>query len=265
VAPWNSVPVSDQFVSFLYEEYGKATGLPTDARTSVAMADYYAFDSLQYRHAVNPHVPSAILEMGFVTSPLDRVVLATQQERLAWGIANAVDRYFRSGVAGATPSPYPSFTPTRTPTRSTTPTITRTFTPLATATATATGTPTPSPAAGGPAITGTVTTGVLKSPTRIRIPGLPTATYTPLPTPTPLTGTITSDGRWLPPSSPNGRFLPPPGSNAPPVLLDWSDDDPHGGSTQRAIGWRPFVWYQYYVPSLGRSIWVKGERVKAKE
>src|SRR3954453_3251211 len=34
VAPWGSMSASDKFVGFLYEEYGKATGLPTDARTT---------------------------------------------------------------------------------------------------------------------------------------------------------------------------------------------------------------------------------------
>src|SRR5262249_32792862 len=79
VAPWGFPPASDVFVGFLYEEYGRVTGLPTDARTSDAMANYYAFNPLKYRHALNPHVPSALLEMGFVTNPQDRLALTTEQ------------------------------------------------------------------------------------------------------------------------------------------------------------------------------------------
>src|SRR4051812_18846912 len=109
VAPWMSVPASDVFVGLLYEEYGRATGLPTDAMTSDNMSNYYAFNPVRYMHAVAPGVPVALLEMGFVTNPIDRRVMVTEQDKLAWGIANAVDRYFHSGAAGPTPSPYPSF------------------------------------------------------------------------------------------------------------------------------------------------------------
>ena len=56
-APWNSGPASEEFVRILYEEYGKATGLPSDPVTSVGMADYYAFNPVTYRHALSPGVP----------------------------------------------------------------------------------------------------------------------------------------------------------------------------------------------------------------
>src|SRR5205823_481655 len=171
VAPWGGVPASDTFVGYLYEEYGKATGLPTDAMTTPSMANYYAFDPIRYRHALDPSVPAAILEMGFVTNPTDRQELATEQDRLAWGIANAVDRYFRSGAAGPTPSPYPSFTPSRTPTPTSTPSIT----------------PSPVPATEMPG-----------TPPPVRAVMLTRTAGEQAPTPTPMTGTITADGRWLP-------------------------------------------------------------------
>ena len=259
VAPWSFPPASDKFVGFLYEEYGKATGLPTDARTSDSMANYYAFNPLKYHHALNPHVPSALLEMGFVTNPLDRLVLTTEQERLALGIANAVDRYFRSGAAGATPSPYPTFTPTITPTR----TQTATPSPSSTPSPTVTHTSTPVPPVIGIALTRTAI--VATQMTATSTPHLPTTTRTPLPTATPLTGTITTDGRWLPPMSPNGRNLPAVGSNAGRVLLSRASDDPHQLAEDRAITWRPFIWMQYYVPTIGRSIWVKGRYEEGKE
>jgi hypothetical protein len=252
VAPWGFPPASDKFVEFLYEEYGLATSLPTDARTSDAMANYYAFNPIRYRHALNPHVPAALLEMGFVTNPADREVLVNGQERVAWGIANAVDRYFRSGVAGATPSPYPSFTVTPIPTH----TATSTSTPSSTPSATATATVTPLPTELGLAL---IQTAAVTTPGRPTLtPRLPTATVTVSPTSTPVIGIITADGRWLPPLSPNGRRLPTPGTDAAWVFLGEASDDPHRGYSQLSPNWRPAMWRQYYVPSLGRSIWIKG-------
>lgn len=249
VAPWVSVPASDAFVSFLYEEYGKATGLPSDAFTSDAMADYYAFSPVRYRHALAPGVPSALLEMGFVTNPDDRKVLSTRQDSLAWGIANAVDRYFRSGQAGTPPTPYPTFTSTVTPTR----TPTNTSTPTSTSTPTPTGTATPIPTEFVPQATETAAFTTPQRPSAT--PTLPKPTFTPIPTSTPLTGTITLDGRWLPPLSQNGRNLPRPGTDAQPVLLDDSTQYIPLAADGREI---EQVWQQFYVPELGRSIWKKG-------
>ncbi len=248
VAPWVSVPASDSFAGILYEEYGKATGLPSDALTSEAMADYYAFNPVRYRHAITPGVPAALLEMGFVTNPEDRKALTTRQDDLAWGIANAVDRYFRSGAAGNTPTPYPSFTPTATPTS--TPTSIATSTPTATTTPTETATPVPTEQAVEATQTAAQATPLKPMPT------LPRPTSLPSPTATTQTGIITSDGRWLPPLSQNGHNLPLPGSKASPVLLTTSTQDrplaPDGRETEQ-------VWQQFYVPELGRSVWKKGE------
>jgi N-acetylmuramoyl-L-alanine amidase len=240
VAPWGSVPASDVFVGFLYEEYGKATGLPSDAKTSAAMANYYAFNPIKYRHAINPQVPAALLEMGFVSNAQDRAVMTRQADRLAWGIANAVDRYFRSGAAGPTPSPYPTFTPSKTPS------------PSRTSTSTATLSPTPVlSSVGTPGVVGPAQELMLTRTARSQI-------QQPSPTITPLTGTLTADGRWLPPVAPNGRRLPPPGSDAEPVLLGEADDDPGPDAQITIPGWQPHIWRQYYIPRLGRSTWSIG-------
>jgi len=244
VAPWVSVPASDKFVSFLYEEYGKATGMPTDPVTSVAMADYYAFNPVTYNHAIDGRVPAALIEMGFVTNPLDRQMLTQGQDRIAWGIANAVDRFFRSGAVGDTPTPYPSFTPTITPLPTETPTSTPTDTPTATPTYTAT-----------PAPTDFVPLALPPEPSATTTPKLPPATATPRPTATPLQGITTADGRWLPPLAPNGRTLPQPGSDAAPVLLSEAVDEPVLTADGRE---RQQIWEQFYMPELGRSVWRKG-------
>jgi hypothetical protein len=260
VAPWNSVPASDDFVGFLYEEYGKATGLPTDPMTSVAMANYYAFNPWRYRHAVTPNVPSALLEMGFVTNPVDREILTLGQDSIAWGIANAVDRYFRSGKAGPIPTAYPSFTPTdtptSTPTNTPTPTSTPTVTPTNTQIPTDTPTPMPTELAAGATETALVTTPVPLTPTTVlpQPTATPVPSKTPVPTPTPLQGIVTAGGRWLPPLSPSAMRLPQPGSVSPPVLLG-SDTE---NISLRANGReQEQVWQQYYIPDLGRSVWRK--------
>jgi len=76
---------------------------------------------------------------------------------------------------------------------------------------------------------------------------------------------VTEDGRWLPPLSPNGRNLPQPGSKAGWVLLGTAFEDVYTDYVLRSPEWKPFRWYQYYVPDLGRSIWVKGEAVPMRE
>ena len=247
--PWNSVPASNEFVRILYEEYGQATGLPTDPVTSVGMADYYAFNPVTYRHAVSAGVPGTLLEMGFVTNPEDRRVMTQEQDKVAWGITNAIDRYFRSGVAGKTPTPYPSFTPTTMPTYTSTPTSTSTSTSTNTPTDTATTVPTEL------AEWATATAALITPAPPTATPVLPRPSNTPVPTPTPLRGVITADGRWLPPLSPHVRGLPQPGSSAPPVLLTAEDDEKLMTATGRD---EIQSWQQFYIPELGRSVWRKG-------
>lgn len=260
VAPWNSVPASDDFVGFLYEEYGKATGLPTDAMTSVAMANYYAFNPWTYRHAISPDVPSALLEMGFVTNPEDRKILTLGQESIAWGIANAVDRYFRSGKAGPIPTAYPSFTPTVTPTSTPSNTPTPTSTPTVTPTETPIPTDTPTPVPTELMVEATQTalfiTPLPPTPT-VTVPqptATPVPTKTPVPTPTPLQGIVTADGRWLPPLSPSNRRLPQPGTAGAPVFLSQDTENIRLRANGRE---QEQVWQQFYIPELGRSVWRK--------
>ncbi|MDQ3706909.1 MAG: N-acetylmuramoyl-L-alanine amidase [Chloroflexota bacterium] len=249
VAPWDSVPASEKFVDLLYEEYGKATGLPVDVVTTDSMADYYAFSSVRYRHAITPGVPAALLEMGFVTNAEDRKVLSTRQDSIAWGIANAVDRWFRSGAAGPVPTQYATFTPTSTATG--TPTSTATETPTATMTPTETPTALPTELVEQATQTAALTTP--QPPTAT--PTLPRPTATPSPTATPLRPIITEDGRWLPPLALNGRNFPMPGSKAPPVYLsEETQYVPLGPDGREVVQ----VWEQFYVPELGRSIWKKG-------
>ena len=54
------------------------------------MRYYYAFNSRRYCHTVAPGVPQAIVENGFLTSPLDRVLLLGNPDLAAQGLAKGV-------------------------------------------------------------------------------------------------------------------------------------------------------------------------------
>lgn len=90
-------PIPDQddaLVRALYAEYGAATGLPRDDDAITrAMLYYYAFSSPRYRHTVAPTTPAAILEMGYLTNPIDRAFMLNSTEAVATGIARGILRF----------------------------------------------------------------------------------------------------------------------------------------------------------------------------
>jgi hypothetical protein len=65
------------------------------------MTGYYAFNSRRYCHAVAPGVPSAILEMGFLTSAADRALLLGNPDVVALGVARGILRFLDEVPAGA--------------------------------------------------------------------------------------------------------------------------------------------------------------------
>jgi N-acetylmuramoyl-L-alanine amidase len=73
--------------------YLAASGLPHDeANVSGAMLDYYAFASDRLRHAAHPGTAGVIVELGYLSHPLDRAWLA-DPERPAAALAAGVLRY----------------------------------------------------------------------------------------------------------------------------------------------------------------------------
>ena len=62
----------------------------TTTHISLRMRYYYAFNSRRYCHAVAPGVPQAIVEMGYLTSPIDRQFLIGDPDRLARGLADSI-------------------------------------------------------------------------------------------------------------------------------------------------------------------------------
>lgn len=94
-------PYEGRLVAAIVDEYGRATGLPWLPGVSRNMTGYYAFAWSRFRSSVAPHVPAAILEMGFLTNAEDRAVLVGQPDRIADGIARALRRFLDEVPAGA--------------------------------------------------------------------------------------------------------------------------------------------------------------------
>lgn len=88
----------DRLVAALYDAYGEATGLPRDdEHVSRRMTGYYAFNSRRYCHAIAPGVPSAIIELGFLTSYADRALLIGDPDAAARGVAAGLLRFLFPG------------------------------------------------------------------------------------------------------------------------------------------------------------------------
>ena len=86
-------PFEDALVRALTEEYGRATKLRWDNNVTGEMTDYYAFAWYRYEHALPPHVPAAIVELGFISNDDDRELLVDHADVVAQGIAQGVLRF----------------------------------------------------------------------------------------------------------------------------------------------------------------------------
>lgn len=92
---FSSLPdVDDRLVDTLNQVYAADTELPRDdEHISLRMRYYYAFNSRRYCHAVAPGVPQAIIEMGYLTSAVDRGLLIGDPDKLARGVADGVQAF----------------------------------------------------------------------------------------------------------------------------------------------------------------------------
>lgn len=78
----------DKYLRCVYQEYERASGLSQHLSTVTHnMTQYYAFNRIDNR------TPAVILELGFLGG--DRQVLTGSQDRLAWGISNAILCFLR--------------------------------------------------------------------------------------------------------------------------------------------------------------------------
>jgi N-acetylmuramoyl-L-alanine amidase len=92
---FSSIPeADDRLVDTLNDVYAAGTDLPRDDdHISLRMRYYYAFNSRRYCHAVARGVPQAIVEMGYLTSAVDRQWLIGSPDRLARALADGIQRY----------------------------------------------------------------------------------------------------------------------------------------------------------------------------
>jgi hypothetical protein len=81
---------ADVLVRSITAAYREATGLAEDSAITNRMTAYYAFNWPRYEHAIHPHTPAAILETGFLTSPIDRAIIVDNPDRAAAGLAEGI-------------------------------------------------------------------------------------------------------------------------------------------------------------------------------
>lgn len=86
-------PHDARLEALLTEHYAAATGLPWDPHVTDDMTDYYAFAWFRYEHALAPHTPAAIVELGFISHPRDREVLIDRSDAAARGLAEGILRF----------------------------------------------------------------------------------------------------------------------------------------------------------------------------
>lgn len=91
--PWRASGASQHLLEAITAEYASATGMPKDDAITFNMRGYYAFSYRRHTHAVARTTPAVILEMGFLTSSVDRAIMIGQPDRVAVGIANGIIRY----------------------------------------------------------------------------------------------------------------------------------------------------------------------------
>lgn len=90
----SAVPArADELVATVGASYAAVTGLPPDNHVTRAMLWYYAFNSQDFRHAIDPRTPATIVELGFLTNPSDRSLLTEQTDRVARGLAEGLLRF----------------------------------------------------------------------------------------------------------------------------------------------------------------------------
>ena len=94
--PWRASPASRLLAAALHRQYGQTTGLPEDLNgVTYNMRGYYAFNGYRYRHAIADTTPAAILEMGYVSNPVDRAFLRKNTAVAAQGLAAGVLAYLQ--------------------------------------------------------------------------------------------------------------------------------------------------------------------------
>ncbi len=96
-APWRPSPASLKLASSLDAAFGAQAGLTEDSSgVTIGMRGYYAFGFRRFVHAASPFTPSVIVELGFLTNPRERELLADRPDY--W--AGILDRGLAAFLAG---------------------------------------------------------------------------------------------------------------------------------------------------------------------
>ncbi len=83
----------DRLLQLLYASYGQATGLAPEWNLTRNMTGYYAFNRSLFQSSVAAQTPSVIIEMGFLTNQHDSLILLTQPDNVAQGIASGLETF----------------------------------------------------------------------------------------------------------------------------------------------------------------------------
>lgn len=86
----------ERLLSFVEQEYEKATGLSKDPNVTRNMRGYYAFAWWRYKNAIHPMTTALILETGFLTSNKDRKIIVSAPEKSAEGLSAGIIEYLKS-------------------------------------------------------------------------------------------------------------------------------------------------------------------------
>lgn len=104
---------SDRWVNTLWSAYGAATGLSRDVSPghyTACMREYYALNPVDWgpicggqytqRRGISDSTPGAIIEMAWLSGDYAFVTSSDGQNKMATGIANAVDEFLGGGGGG---------------------------------------------------------------------------------------------------------------------------------------------------------------------
>jgi hypothetical protein len=87
-------PYEQDLLLSIKDTYKKQTGLEYDAGSvSRSMLAYYAMSWQRYKWATNPHTPSVIMEMGYVSNDGDRELMTGHADVVAGAIASGIMRF----------------------------------------------------------------------------------------------------------------------------------------------------------------------------
>jgi N-acetylmuramoyl-L-alanine amidase len=87
-------PYENALLNDIKDAYGAATGLDYDpTHVTRNMTGYFGFNWSRFQHAVAPHTPAVILEMGYVSSDDDRALMLDRADLVANSIADGIMKF----------------------------------------------------------------------------------------------------------------------------------------------------------------------------